>query len=297
MDITDEGLRHLKKCRRLQGFDLALCDGGNISEIGIGYLTELHELESLSLGDIKVTDEGISNLLKLPKLKSVSFGENAVSVKSVKRLRAAGIEVEHGTLLGLSRDTNVLRYAGVDFAIDCAKSSLCAYMRPDHDGVSWQLKIECLDEYVPNHMQPASLAGPEFGYNGPWRQLPGEEFRIAFDEKDMHPILPDNPSNIYVGWHACPNYHVIRFVERRANHFLIDWKSVAKESLQDKGRVVWVNGEIPFECVTIWSEKAFDFSRAKEVVSKRFDAADLGDLEVLHSENQASYSFPIIARQ
>ena len=297
VEITDEVLHQLTKCSRLESLDLALGDGGKVTGSGIRCLARFPELKTLSLGDIQVSDEAISDILKIAKLKEVSFGENVVSVNSVERLRAAGIEVDHGVLLGLKRDSNVLRYAGVDFAIDRGRSSLCAFMRLEDEGVSWQLKIECLDEYVPDHMQPASLTGPGFDFDRPWRQLPGQKFRIAFDESKLHPILPDNPCNIYVGWHACPNHHIISFVERRGNCFLIDWKSVAKESLQDEGRKVWVNGEIPFESVTVWSENLFDLGLAKEVVKRRFDVADLGEPEVSGNGRQSSYCFPIIVQE
>lgn len=296
VDISDEGLRQLQRCTRLEEVDLALCECQSITDVGVGYLAELPELASISLGDTNVTDACVDALLRLSKLEAVGFGYEKVTLQAVQRLEAAGVDVDFDALKEHRRETNLLRYQDVDFAIDQDQSSLRAYVNPARDDVTWELEIECLDEYVPSHMSPASLEGPPLHFRGTWRELEGEEFRLGFDEKQLHPILPGNPGNIYIGWHACPNDHVIRFLKRNGRAFLIDWTCVAKESERDDGSDIWVSGEIPFTEVVVWSDKALSVPDAKLLASRYFDLHDLGEPEVSSGEFDTRYRFPVTAR-
>jgi hypothetical protein len=229
----------------------------------------------------------------MPKLKEIAFGERQVSVQTVERLRKAGVRVEHGTLLHLKRKHNYLRYLGIDFEVDPKLSALRAYLNPQCDGIGWALEIECTRQYVPQHMQPAHLEGPPFGWNKPWRELTGQTVRVAFKNEDYHPILPNNPGNIYVGWHAFPNNHRIRFLSRQGNRFQIDWKCEATEGEWDPGSPVRVLSDITFFEAVVWSDQSLSVTQAKELLSRYFDPADFQKPKRVTRFRDKRYSFQV----
>src|SRR6185295_14227168 len=189
-------------------------------------------------------------------LKHVKFGGEQISVATFERLRDAHIEVEHGGLLNVRREKNLVRYYDLDFEVDTRKSSLQAFISDEKPGVTYRLEIHCTDRYVPSHMQPAYLTGPPMQLDKNWRRIVGESVKLAYNDKDLHPIMPDNPSNIYIGWHAATNRHHIQIKSRTANRFLIDWHCEAAESDDGGTLPVWLNAEIPFTQLTvIGSEK------------------------------------------
>ena len=162
----------------------------------------------------------------------------------------------------------------MDFEVDRKKSALSAFIHPTEPGVTWKLEIECTDRYVPDYMQPAHLEGPPMASGKGWRELASETFTISYNESDVHPILPDNPCNIYVGWHAFPNHHKIRLLERKQNSFLIDWKCEAKETKNGKPEPIQVLAEIPFTELIVWSRDNISLEAAKLSAARHFDLSD-----------------------
>ena len=64
MQITDNGLAHLKALSRLR----VLVLGAGVTDKGVGHLKELTKLRELIIGDSSVTDTGVAELQKaLPK--------------------------------------------------------------------------------------------------------------------------------------------------------------------------------------------------------------------------------------
>ncbi len=270
--ISDEGLLHLRACRRLTNLNLYFT---RVTDKGVKTLVALPAIETLDLSETDTTDACLDDLLRMPKLTDVSFGSEQISVSTVERLRDADIDVSHGQLLNVRRQDNLLRYLGMDFEVDREQSTLKAFIHVGEANVVWALSIECTDSYVPSHMQPAHLEGPPMLSDKNWKDLVGEEFRISYDEQELHPILPDNPSNIYVGWHAAPNNHYIKFQRRIGRRFLVDWRCEAKETRDDPGEPIWLHAEIPFAKVTVWSEEPISMGEAKQQAANRFDLAEL----------------------
>jgi hypothetical protein len=251
-------------------------------------LSQIPTLKRLGLDEADVTDDGLAALAKMPQLKRLSLYAKNITDRGLihlrhltqleelflQRLQDAGIDVSHGQLLNVRRKDNLLRYVGMDFEVDRDQSSLKAFLRAGQTNVLWALDIECTEKYVPSHMQPAHLEGPPMPSNKNWKDLVGEEFRISYKGSELHPILPDNPSNIYVGWHAAPNNHRIKFQKRIGHRFLIDWRCEAKESENDAGSSVWLYAEIPFTELTVWSDEPLSIDEAKRQASQQFDLAD-----------------------
>ncbi|MEX0717848.1 MAG: hypothetical protein WD066_14740 [Planctomycetaceae bacterium] len=292
--ISDEGLKSLRVCRRLEDLDLALCNSRAITNAVGAALCQLPALESLSLVALPSSDICVDYLLRMPRLKCVQFG-GAISVDSFERLRAAGIAVEHGGLKDFRRATNVLRYMDIDFGIDPEQSALRAYMHPDYEDVSWEIEIRCLNEYLPKMCSPARLDGPLFGFKGTWRELQGREFRIVFDEDELHPIRPGTPANIYVNWHAAPNNHLIRFLERDGARFLIEWTCVAKEIPEDDEHDVYVLGDIEFKELIVFSERTLSLDDARHIAARKFDPADFDAPQLDEGARDVRYVFAVKA--
>ena len=170
--------------------------------------------------------------------------------------------------------------------MDTGKSSLQAFIG-EEPGVTYRLEIHCINRYVPSHMAPAYLTGPPLQLDKNWRQIVGEKFKLSYNDDDLHPILPDNPSNIYIGWHAATNRHRIEIKSRTANRFLIDWHCDAAES-DDGGRLpVWLNAEIPFTQLTVIGSQELTVAEATRQASQYFDTADFEEPEIVRDESDA----------
>ncbi|WP_425614337.1 leucine-rich repeat domain-containing protein [Anatilimnocola sp. NA78] len=290
--VTDAGLPHLKRCQQLQRLSLYRTA---ITNDGLKLLTELPQLKNLQLSETKVNDAGLPLLLALPHLKEVEFGSEQIEVATLEKLVAAGIEVRHGQLLNVRRTENLLRYVGMDFEVDTEASSLVAYVEVGNPNVGYRLEIQCTDRYVPDHMQPAHLEGPPFGFNKGWQALVGEQFKVSFKKGELHPVLPDNPCNIYVGWHAAPDDHRIEFQQRNGNRFLIDWHCDARESEDDDPVPVWVSAEIPFTEVRLISASKLTPELANSEAAKHFKLAEFEAPEVENNEHFHRATFRVKA--
>ena len=294
VQINDEGIKQLQKCRCLKELDLGLCGSQEITNETIRHLVELPQLKAISVGYTAIDDDCVDDLLRMPELEAVSFSDDQITLESLRKLEAANIEVEHGELKEFEREENVLRYMGVDFGIDQEKSSLQVHIQPDDEQAYWSLDIQCLNELIPSHMQPADLSGPPMPFGKPWRELEGQTFHITYGDQNLHPIMPDNPCNIYVGWHACPDEHVIKMTKREGKWFSIDWTCVAKESAGEEGEDVWVNGDIPLTKAVVWSKQALSLEEAKQLAARYFDLQELGEPEVDENDRDIRYVFPVI---
>jgi Leucine Rich repeat len=96
--VTDDGLRHLGRMRRLRHLDLGGC---RISDDGLAALRDLPELRSINLAWTGVTDAGIAHLSRCPLLERVDLmhtrtGDGAVrALADNEHLRhfASGVEL------------------------------------------------------------------------------------------------------------------------------------------------------------------------------------------------------------
>ncbi len=252
--ISDGGLAELTTCTRLRRLDLY---GTSVTEAGLANVASLPELESLQLTDSRISDGCLPFLLSMPKLMDVSVGDGLVSFSTYEALTNRGIEVEHGRLLNFRREFNYLRYLGIDFEVDPDESKIKAWIDAKSGDVQWSIDVSCTDSMVPGHMQPASLDGPPFAVGKGWKTLEGETAEIEYDDDDLHPILPDNPCNIYVGWHACPNHHRIQFIQRDGTSFIIRWNCAALEYRDGTPEPIEVFAKIPLAEVNVYSDDPF----------------------------------------
>lgn len=294
--VTDEALESVGQCQSLREIDLYSTP---ITDKGIKHLTTLGSLEELRLTDTRVTDGCLPSLLKMRCLKRVVFGDG-IAVATIEALKSNGIQVDHGRVVGLHREMNVLRYAGTDYEVDSAQSALQAYIRAEGaQNVTWRLEIQCTDAYVPENTQPAQLEGPPMDFGtASWRELAGREFRVKYDEASVHPILPDNPCNIYIGYHACPNNHHISIRERRGNRFLIEWTCEAKECEEFPGEPVYVLAEIPFTEVIVWSDdQIVGVAQATALLESQFNPDDFAAPEVQEQSYGSQIRFPVKAKE
>jgi hypothetical protein len=262
--ISDDGLAVLTTCLRLRRLDLY---GTSVTETGLANIANLPELESLQLTDSRISDGCLPILLSMPKLKDVSVGDGLVSFSTYETLTNRGIEVEHGRLLNFRREFNYLRYLGVDFEVDTERSRVRAWIDAKSGDVQWSVDISSTDSMVPGHMQPASLDGPPFVASKDWKTLEGQIAEIDYDDDDLHPILPDNPCNIYVGWHACPNHHRIQFVQRDGKKFIIRWNCVALEHRDGTPEPVEVFAKVSLAEVNVYSDEALLEATANRLAS------------------------------
>ncbi|MSR58251.1 MAG: hypothetical protein EXS05_11310 [Planctomycetaceae bacterium] len=156
----------------------------------------------------------------------------------------------------------------------------------------WEITVKCTDEYVPHHMQPASLIGPPIATSTGWRALAGQQFDLQFID---HEPFPTNPGNIYVGWHEFPNDHLIRFVRRQGTSFLITWSCRVRATDHSPEHPISVSSEFDFRELWVWSDKPVSYKRASQLALRYFDLDDLGDPRQEQILNVTRFCFPIIA--
>jgi Leucine-rich repeat (LRR) protein len=88
-NVTGEGLVHLAHCPRLSILDLSFCDA--IDNSAIANLPPLHELASLNLYGLPLSDAGLKALSNQERLQRLSIARMAVTdegIKELGRLRA-----------------------------------------------------------------------------------------------------------------------------------------------------------------------------------------------------------------
>ncbi len=82
--VTDKGLLHLTKMKRLVHLDLHKT---GVTDAGLGYLKGLKELRSLNLYGTQVTDQGLPQISMLKKLNSLYLWRSQATAAGVRRLR------------------------------------------------------------------------------------------------------------------------------------------------------------------------------------------------------------------
>ena len=108
--VTDSGLEHLKKLRKLEElkiFGAAITDGGldrithlqNLKKLDLSFcpltneclshVVQLDNLESLSVANTQITDEGMSVIAKLPRLRELKIQNTTVSNAGLENLSKA----------------------------------------------------------------------------------------------------------------------------------------------------------------------------------------------------------------
>jgi hypothetical protein len=82
-EVSDSGLRHLRKHPTLQVLDLS---GTKVTDACADELKHLPNLNALYLADTAITDKCLAELSMLPKLKTMSFANTAVTDAGLEHL-------------------------------------------------------------------------------------------------------------------------------------------------------------------------------------------------------------------
>ena len=82
--ITDQGLRRLLVCERLERLDVS---HNPITDAGLSSIAELGNLTNLSLSGTKITDDGLQHLYRLKKLQHLNLDYTQIGDEGLKYLR------------------------------------------------------------------------------------------------------------------------------------------------------------------------------------------------------------------
>jgi hypothetical protein len=97
--IGDTGLRHLSSLTNLKYLQIG--GGANLTDDGLRYLTNMRRLDSLFIGDSRITGQGLAHLYPLKTLHIIRIKSAIpVSGKAIARLRT---ELPHLQILDISR--------------------------------------------------------------------------------------------------------------------------------------------------------------------------------------------------
>ena len=91
MEISDEGLYHLRKMRHLRVIN---CGMHRVTDNGLREIAPLTELAELRLGRSQITDEGMKVIARLPGLSALFIGETKITDVGIRQLRSlTGLQV------------------------------------------------------------------------------------------------------------------------------------------------------------------------------------------------------------
>ncbi len=168
---------------------------------------------------------------------------------------------------------------------------MVAYINPDVEFPVWKMDIHCTDRLVPAYKQPPHLDGPGFRIVADsWRELAPGEVKIAFDEAEHHPILPDNPCNFYDGEHSFPNYHHIRLLSRQGQRFQVVWTCDTRCYLEDDPEPLEISTAVDFKRVVVWSDNPLDLETARLVLARHFDPANFSPPQQNEYNEQVTFT-------
>lgn len=176
----------------------------------------------------------------------------------------------------------------VAFAIDRSRSYLEGIVLDlDPESVFWDLHLE-FDGIVPTEEEPDERVFDDAGYlelSGlaasvpSWRELAGQSIDLSFESDEVHPILPDNPGNVYFdSRHRVPNANRVAFDARAGATFAVSWRCVAHAYPDDPGMPIEVTTRIALRRFQVYFDDptSVDLARALELVRRFADADDLG---------------------
>jgi Leucine-rich repeat (LRR) protein len=83
--VTDEGLVHLTKFRRLVGFQIG-GQGAKLTDAGLARIAEVPQLEVLNVRGSSITDAGLEKLAKLEKLRWLQASTTAITDDGLRHL-------------------------------------------------------------------------------------------------------------------------------------------------------------------------------------------------------------------
>ncbi|MHB1035957.1 MAG: leucine-rich repeat domain-containing protein [Pirellulales bacterium] len=106
--ITDEGLKHVGKLRRLE---ILVLRDSPITDAGLQHLAGLNKLRDVGLFGTKLTDAGLQHLVRLPALRSLGLSHN--------RITDAGLRMLEGMTQLKSLDLNHTEIS--DAGLDCLR--------------------------------------------------------------------------------------------------------------------------------------------------------------------------------
>lgn len=81
--VTDAGLVHLRRLRKLQRLNLS---GTHVTDAGLRHLRGLHTITAVSLAGTHVTDRGLAELQHLPELRWLNLKHTRISDNGVRHL-------------------------------------------------------------------------------------------------------------------------------------------------------------------------------------------------------------------
>lgn len=123
------------------------------------------------------------------------------------------------------------------------------------------------------------LTGLSFG-NANWRELAGRSCEVSFAPADVHPILPDNPGNVYFeSRHHVPDDNVVRLGARVGASFELTWTAVARARPDDPGIALSVTTRIPLRRFQVYFDdpSTLDPVAARDLALRFARSGDLGE--------------------
>jgi hypothetical protein len=188
--------------------------------------------------------------------------------------------------------------APIDFRIDHAASLIEGYIPADEPGtIYWGIWIECLETtvpYGPGETDPYGEGRDGYvvdcnleltGLRLPvahWRDLAGRTVETAYAAEDLHPIMPGSDGNFYfLHEHHVPNHNRIRFGDREASRFALEWDCVAERWPGEDGPRIVVRTRLPLRRFRVGFRRpeAVSLDAARQWVLQFANPADLGEPE------------------
>lgn len=183
------------------------------------------------------------------------------------------------------------------YVLDPNESELTGLVLHDQpEIVLWTIHLEWLDEGTEeSSFEDAwgEVSHLVFGENG-WRDLVGKQTRVAYEEKDVHPILPDNPANFYLFCeHHVPNQNHVRITGRDGRNFTLNW-TCRIESGRPPGEPLEIDETVAFKEMSVYfaDESGVDVTAARRVLKRHIALSELGKPTV----SRKWVNFPIRAR-
>jgi hypothetical protein len=166
---------------------------------------------------------------------------------------------------------NTIHYHEELHPIDTGSSRIIAYFNPNTNDLTWVIEIEAVESELPDGTPSMRLEGPPMEFKGfsEFSEIKQRSFSIAFDQDEVHPILPDNPANFYTGIHAFPNDNEIDVSRVGGSTFRVSWRFNA-EPTPDWQSPVAVEAEIFVKELVIWSDFTIGREAADRVIADRF---------------------------
>ena len=166
---------------------------------------------------------------------------------------------------------NSVLHEDVTYRIDPEESEIIAYFNPSTNDLTWVVMIAADAVSPVDCDQSANLEGPplEFKNFDTFSALKQQEFSISYPPGEVHPILPDNPGNFYMGVHAFPNSNELKFSRVGNATFKLLWRFNA-EMYEGDESPTYVKTELSVKELVIWKDSPISLEDAESVIEKKF---------------------------